>query len=265
MIPIFESPITRRNYGRGHGYRDARGHKVPGVTTICKQYAKPALMGYSARKAAEVVLNEWDALGDMQPSDRYEYVRKAANRHTSERAARGTELHKWGTLVLDGKEVEVPEEQHALVDSYVRFLDDYAVNPLHVEFGVCSYQYGYGGTGDLIAEIAHPDWMGESESALIDVKTSGGIYEDMTLQIAAYRYAAELFIPKGERIPMPKVDAAYILHIRQDDYDLVPVDANETAFEYFVHLRHLHEFSEGVGREFIGEALPHPVTSPEGQ
>ena len=44
-MTTLKGPFIRRNYGRGHGYKDANGVKVPRVTTILsKGLPKPALV-----------------------------------------------------------------------------------------------------------------------------------------------------------------------------------------------------------------------------
>ena len=258
VATVFKAPVTRRNHGNGHSYRDANGHKVPGVTTIIREgYPKGALLGWAARVSAECVVNEWDALNDMKPSERMEYVRNANVRARNSKGVRGTALHKLAVPLTEGKEVKIPDEQTELVESYVAFLDDFRVVPLHSEFTVVSITSGYAGTGDLICDM----WDDEEKRMvrwLIDIKTSKGVYADNALQLVAYRYADYIVLSDKSEVRMPEVERTGIVHIRLDGYDLVPIVTNHEVFRYWQYLRQMYDFVTGYGKELIGEPLPHP-------
>jgi len=93
-MTTLKAPFIRRNYGRGHGYKDANGVKVPGVTTLLsKGLPKPALVNWAARTAAEYAVDNWDELSTAPISERLEQIRNAPDASKTAAALRGTKLH----------------------------------------------------------------------------------------------------------------------------------------------------------------------------
>ena len=70
--PRYVGPIRRRQYGRsGHGYIDANGLRVPGVTTILNGgLPKPALVGWAAKTIAEYVADRLDQNDEHVTADK---------------------------------------------------------------------------------------------------------------------------------------------------------------------------------------------------
>ncbi len=229
----YVGPFTRRNYGRGHGYKDANGAKVPGVTTILsKGLPKPALVNWAARTAAEYAVDNWDTLADLPVSERLGMIKDAPNATKNAAALRGTKLHDAAERLIADDTVDVEPEQVPLVENYARFLSDWDVQPECVESAVYSVTHGYAGTLDLIATLA------DGRRWLLDIKTSKGVYGDMALQLAAYRYAEFLHDEdtEGADLAMPQVEAVGIIHVRADGYDLVPLTAGPAEFRSFLYI-----------------------------
>lgn len=250
----YTAPFTRRNYGRGHGYRDANGLKVPGVTTILsKGLPKPALVNWAARTAAEFAIDNWAMLNDLPISERLEMIRKAPDSTKSAAALRGTKLHDAAETLIETGSVDVEPEQVPLVESYAAFLHDWKVAPEFVEAAVYSVRHGYAGTLDLIATLA------DGQRWLLDIKTSKGVYGDMALQLAAYRHAEFLSDDDidGDDVPMPTVDAVGIVHVRADGYDLVPLTAGPAEFRAFLYIAQVAATSDRL-RELV-----HAPITPE--
>ena len=229
----FTAPFVRRTYGRGHGYKDATGRKVPGVTTILsKGLPKPALVNWAARTAAEYAVDNWDTLDGLPVSERLEMIRKAPDASKSAAALRGTKLHEAAQTLIETGEVDCEPDQVPLVENYARFLREWGVQAHYIESSVYSVTHGYAGTLDLIATLS------DGRRWLLDIKTSKGVFGDMALQLAAYRHAEFLTDSDvdGKDIPMPKVDAVGIIHVRADDYDLVPLTAGPAEFRSFLYI-----------------------------
>src|SRR5262245_32841230 len=101
--------ITRRNHGQGHTYQ-VNGEKWPGVTTLLNLgYPKPAIAKWSARTCAQEVIDYWDELADLLPSERGERVRTAPDRDRDAAARRGTEVHRLASRLIAHEEVTVPD------------------------------------------------------------------------------------------------------------------------------------------------------------
>ena len=229
----FRAPFVRRTYGRGHGYKDANGLKVPGVTTILsKGLPKPALVNWAARTAAEYAIDNWAMLADLPISERLDMIRRAPDATKNAAALRGTKLHDAAEVLIDTGTVDVDPEQVPLVESYARFLSDWQVQPEFVESSVYNVTHGYAGTLDLIATLAG------GRRWLLDIKTSKRVYGDMALQLAAYRHAEFLHDDdtEGDDIAMPQVEAVGIIHVRADGYDLVPLTAGPVEFRSFLYI-----------------------------
>lgn len=247
-----EAPrLVRRNYGRGHGYK-LDGEKVPGVTSVIDVLDKPALRQWYANEAAKRVVDEWDRIVRMAPSERLEFVKYGARDTMRAAALRGTEIHALGHKLATGEEgVDVPDEHRGPVEAYARFLDRWEVEPIAAETPLVNTRYRYAGTADLWARIGRRD----NVLALLDVKTGKGVYSETGLQLAAYRYA-ELMQPEpGVEIAVPAVDAVYVAHVLPDDVRLLPVEAGEEVFRAFLYCLAIHEFRQGMDEfPLIGEA-----------
>jgi len=248
----YQGPFTRRNYGRGHGYKDAQGQEVPGVTTILsKGLPKPALVNWAARTAAEYAVDNWDSLADLKPSERLKQISGAPNASKNAAALRGTKLHEAAEYLIQFGTVDVEPEQVPLVESCAKFLTEWRVQPEYVECAVYSVTHGYAGTLDLIARLA------DGQRWLLDYKTSrSGVFGEMALQQAAYRYAEFLSDDDvdGADIPVPQVDAVGIVHVRADGYDLVPLTAGPAEFRAFLYIAQVAATSERL-RELVHAPL----------
>ncbi len=252
--------LTKRKHANGHSYL-VDGLYAPGVTTVNgAALAKGGLVPWATKACANEVLNRWEELLGLTPSERFEIVRTAPERDRDEAARRGTEVHTLARKLLAGEEVEPPEEIAAHVDSYLRFLDEWQVREVLVETPVASRDPRYAGTLDMIADLA------DGQRWLVDLKTTrSGVYPENCLQLAAYR-AAEFYVDaKGVEQPVPQVDATGVVWIRADGYDLIPVEAGSVEFRLFqmaIEIARLidRNLREKLGgRDRIGAALQPPA------
>lgn len=256
----YAPPVRRVNRGRGHSYVDANGAKVPGVTTIMGNgVPKPALINWAANITAGYAIDHWDELGEMSPSVRLAKLKEARYADRDAAANRGTAVHNLAEKLVKGEEIDVPDELAGHVEAYVKFLDDWDVQPVLVEFVVASHQYGYAGTGDLIADLVNPDRPGERVRWLLDVKTSrSGVYGETALQLAGYRYADFYLDPAtGREEPVPVVERTGVIHVRADGYDLVPVEANRDQHRALLYVQQVAQFCDS-SRDLVGDALLPP-------
>jgi hypothetical protein len=245
----FSPPIRRVDTAKGHHYKDAAGRRVPGVTTIVRNgVPQPALINWAANTTADYAINRWDELDALPPAARLARLKAARYEEKDAAANRGTAVHKHAEHLAAGH-----------VESYARFLDEFRVEPVQVEFSVASYRYGYAGTGDLIAKLTVPR-VG-TVLALCDVKTNrSGIYGETALQLAAYRYAEVLMPRLTPEEPMPEVDACFAIHVRGDGCSLVPVTAELEQHRAFLYAQQVAEFVD-ASRDLVGPAVEPPTTS----
>lgn len=263
MSRRYQPPIRRKDTAKGHHYVDAAGTRVPGVTTILGDgVPKPALINWAANATADAAVNRWDELADMPPAKRLDALRKARYEEKDAAANRGTVVHGYAERLVAGESVEAPEALVGHVEAYARFLDEFRVEPVHVEFSVASHRYGYAGTGDLIARLAIP--RRGVVLSLCDVKTNrSGIFGETALQLAAYRYADVLITgtgPTQAEQPMPDVDDTFAIHVRADGYSLVPVTADETTFRSFLYAQQVAQWAK-ASSDLVGPPVQPPSTS----
>jgi hypothetical protein len=251
--------LRRIQRGRGHVY-DVDGVRVPGVTTITDSLAKPALVGWAAKTVAGVAIDRWDELVPLKPSERFELLRTAAWEDRNTMAVRGQDVHAaLHALQTDPAGVVEREELVPFLDAYDRFDGEWKPREILVEAVVGSRAFRYCGTCDLVADLA------DGARWLLDWKTGGsGIYPEVALQLAGYRYAEVALDADGNETPMPAVDRCGALWLRDDgSYDLYPVEVDEGTFELFVYLRQLHDFQKAERGTVIGDVLAPPVPNEE--
>lgn len=246
--------LERRNHGRGHSYR-LDGTKVDGVTTVLNSLPKPALINWAARQAAEKAVNEWDTLAALPPTERLNALAYAHREATSKAALRGTQIHDLGEKISHGEEVDVPAEHVGPVEAYARFLDRWDISPIATETPVASMRYHFAGTADCWARVGARD----GQRALLDIKTGKGVYEEVALQLAAYRYA-DIWQPgDGTEEPLPEVDAVYVAHVLPDDVLLLPIHADLQTFRQFLYVMQTARWiAQARDESPVGSALTPP-------
>jgi hypothetical protein len=244
--------FRRRNYGRGHAYF-LGDRKLDGVTTIIsKGLPKPALVNWASKTAAELAVNEWDALAELPVAERLKRIAGAPNAARDAAAVRGTQIHALADRLANGEEVKVPSELAGHVDACVKFLDEWNVETVYTERPVYHQNYLYAGTFDLLALVGDKVW-------LLDFKTSkSGAYGDTAFQLAAYRNATHMLHPDGHEIDMPRVDECGVIWLRADGYDLYPYHADAGVFRQFLYIQQCARAAEDC-RDYRGDALMPPV------
>jgi hypothetical protein len=258
-VSAYVGPVRRRNYGRGHGYIDANGAKVPGVTSIISDgVPKPALVNWAADTTADYAVDHWDELTGMAASARLKALKSARYADRDTAANKGTRVHSLAEKLVKGEQVDVPDELAGHVESYVRFLDDFNVQPLVVEGVVMSHKHGYAGTLDLIADLDMPGVS--TVRALLDVKTSrSGIFGETALQLAGYRYA-DVYLNGNDETQMFEVQWTGAVHVRSDGYSLVPVEAGPAQHRALLYVQQVAAFVADA-RSLVGDAIDPPTQS----
>ena len=252
--------IKRVNRGKNHWYVDEdTGERIPGVTTILKNLPKDALINWAASSTAEYAVDNWDTLTELAPSARLKKLNGARWEAKDAASNRGTQVHKLAERLVKGEEVKVPDELTGYVESYVRFLDEYDVQPVLVEAVVHSATHNYCGTLDLVADMLNPDDPEQRVTAMVDIKTSrSGIFGETALQLAAYNYADHYIdIDARAEYEIPAVDMFAGVHVRADGYDVVPLEVGQLQHRQFLYLMQVAEFV-ATSRDLVGE----PVSSP---
>lgn len=245
--------LVRRNHGAGHSYR-LDGEKVPGVTTVLKSLASPALVAWAGNTVAEAAINEWDRLAAMPPARRLAELKGAPNRHRNAAAVRGTRIHALAEHLQAGTPVDVPDELLGPVEAVARCLDQWQIETVAAELVLAHTGYRYAGTSDLFGESPK---LGRF---LLDWKTGKGVYKEAALQLSAYRFA-DLATDGENDLFVPEVDRVLVAHVLPDTVELYPVDAGPSTWRAFLHILATHRWEAAtkddpvVGRPVYPETI----------
>jgi hypothetical protein len=241
--------FERRDHfgGATHSYR-LDGVKVPGVTTLLGGIPKPALINWAAGTVADYAVTHWDELAKLAFSERLTELRGAANRKRNAAGLRGTEVHSIGSRLVVGERVEgIADEVAGKVDQYVRFLNEWKVEPLLVEAAICNMEVPYGGTLDLIFRTPlFPDRV-----FLGDIKTSGGVYGETSLQLEAYGRADFYIDPRdGKEYPLAGLGVTdhVVIHLQDNAYRVIKMVSGDEPWGLFLHAAAIARAMEGARR-----------------
>lgn len=212
------------------------GKPAPGVTTILgKGIPKPAIPYWAARTVAEYVADEPEKVEALRAAGRDPMVAALKGvpwTKRDEAAVRGTAVHDLAERVIHGEAVEVPEHLAGYVEGYVRFLDEFGVEPILTEKSVGNREHWYAGRFDAIVRI--PRWRGGV--GLLDLKTSTGVYGETALQNAAYAHA-EFYVEDDDpntEIPLPEIDWIAVAHVTEYGTSLYDLGDKGAAFAEFL-------------------------------
>ncbi|CAL9605298.1 hypothetical protein SUDANB95_05476 [Actinosynnema sp. ALI-1.44] len=237
-------------------YYTINGVRAVGVTTALDALPKH-LTRWAAGVVAEYVCDNLSAVEGMLAGGRQptvDYLQALPNQRRDDAGERGTEVHDLVWALAAGESVSVPNDLAPYVRGALSYLDDYQPEVVLAETVVASYTHHYCGTLDSIQDVPG---LGR---VLVDWKTSRGLYGNHALQLPAYRYAEVYLDDDGTEHPMIPVEDTYILHIKPDDYDLVPVVAGPEQFEDFVNVLNVYRrvVQSDKARKLIGSPLPKP-------
>lgn len=249
--------------GRWHRYA-LDGERVPTVTGVVgKAVAKPGLLRWSARSAAEWAAAHADELPSMGEGLWTQRATEAADMIRDASANAGKQVHFIAQRLVFGEPVETddPDTGEPYADDVVRmgsqvahFMDRWDVTPdtALVECPVFNEDEKYAGTFDLVATLR------DSKRWLIDYKTGqSGVYPETALQLVAYRHATHVVI--GERdMLMPPIDRCAALWVRPDGWELLPVRTDDLVWETFRHAIRVAEFASMKRDDVIAAPLPIP-------
>jgi len=262
----------RVNRGKGHSYYNPDGELIPGVTTLLKGYPKPALVDWAARTVAEWAGDNKDDLADLKPSEVTKRALEAFRGDRTGAMSRGKTIHELAEHLMKGEEVEVPYSEERNVDMFLRWVDDFHVQPVGSEIVIVNTGWGYCGTADLLCYVG-------DDLALVDYKTGRtGIWPETALQLAAYAWAESYVDPvTGDLRPMPlapqepvseakpegtaRLDVVAALWLQDDKYELVPVDAGKNTWQTFLYVAQVSKFLDTPRDEIVLAALAPKVAA----
>jgi hypothetical protein len=265
-------------------------YRIPGtdtklrrVTTILNQgFPKPQLVFWAANLTAEDAFNTLPALvrASLRPetrTDAYDWLRKGHIRKKDERGDIGTAVHD----VIEAKVLGTPVPDALLsdpeiapfIDNFLRFVDEWQITFEASEMTVGNITDGWAGKLDYLFRstiIAALLKVAADTLFIGDTKTGGeldekGVYPEAGAQMSAYRRAEVCWLRDGSQIPMPAVhDTGIVLHLRPEDYRVMPLKCGDDVYAVFRHVQQVAEFQRVLSKSVVGDALVLP-TVPEGR
>jgi hypothetical protein len=250
--------------------------RIPGVTTIVRNgMPKEALTRYAGTSTAEYAVDYWDELAALPPAERLKRINAGRYENRDSAAQRGQQIHQLAQKLVRGETVPVPEDLNGYVRGAVRFMDEFAIEPIVEELTVFSPTHYYCGTLDLgayaeIPDLPDFDWIPIDDDGrargLFDYKTSrSGIWGDLAYQLAPYRFAEFAMVPDGdggfEIDTVPEFDFCAGVHLRPDGtYSVVPVECEWGQFEDFLVIKANAGVVERSKNLVLSELVPPRTT-----
>ena len=191
------------------------GSKVPSVTQIVGRFKDSGALIY------------WAWTQGRDGKDFRETTQKAADSGTICHAMVECDLKGIPYTVEKWYEDKVVAKAREAFQAYQSWKRQSKLKVISAEIPLTSQKYKYGGTPDGVVEV-------NGEVAIVDLKTSNGVYRDYLIQVAAYRQLWQ------ENNPELKVNGGYhILRFAKEGSDFAHhfyPDLSE-AWEMFLHLR----------------------------
>lgn len=215
-----------RSYGGGFTFKGESFRSVSQALRVLPT----DLDVWAARVAAEYALDHAAELGET--TRQRALIRCSAEAKTvAHRASKvGVDVHRAVRAHLLGEPITDTafrtEEAKERFEQFLQFETDYRPEWWAAEATVFNRQHSYAGTIDLLAVI-------NGATVLIDVKATRTLQPRVAVQLAALARAEFLPGPDGTEYPMPEIHTCAALHLLQDRYDLVRVDAGPSAFRAF--------------------------------
>ena len=147
-------------------YLGEQNEYVPSVTTILQAYPKDAHFFQWLKQVG----NEADEIRD-EAGRRGSVVHELTERYDA-----GEEIN----LLSNGGRIGYKLSEWSMFERYVEYRNQVSMDIIHSEFNLISPILGYAGTIDRVATI-------NGKNILIDIKTSGQVYDHYWLQLAAYK------------------------------------------------------------------------------
>ena len=176
-----------------HHYR-VHGEYAPSVTGIIDVLNKPALPRWAAKECSLYLLDNLEpgkALDEIEIADLALEMKRSPWKKSGRAADIGSLVHDWAESFCAAVMTDLPppalpinEQARNSCEAFKTWWAANDIEPLRTEFKIYSRTHHYAGTCDL-------DAMFNGRRALIDFKSSSGIYDDMALQLAGYRQAFE--------------------------------------------------------------------------
>jgi len=229
---------------------------VPSVTTILKEKSKDGVLSkWAAKSVAEFAVTHILSWQDL-PSDAAVALLKGAPwRDMVKKGERGTAVHvaieSW-----NGGEPTVDPDLLPFVGGAIAFMEDHVERVIEGEVTVYSRTFQYAGTFDAIVNLK------DGRTAIVDWKTSKGIYPEVALQLAGYANAEFIGDDDGTERPLPQLDVGIVVHLPGDGtYKAREIELTPRLWKTFQALRTLQKWKDDYEQDALGKTHRGPKPS----
>ena len=228
--------------------------KVPSVTSIGGMLPKRNLMYARGKAVADEAVNSIGTVVDLvtggNPSGAVDFLERAPARKWGAAAQLGTDIHGLVEKTNRGEDVGPQHPDHqAFLDQYAKFLDAWQPEFLEVEATLWNHTLGYAGTCDGLCRL-------DGEIVVWDLKTgASGVWPETALQMCGYANAEVIVDPDGTERPMPEIEGAVVLHLRPENFEVIPVRLGSDVFGVFRHLLGVLEWETEISKTVLGKPV----------
>lgn len=228
--------------------------EVISVTSAIKGgYPKPFLIGWAAKVAAEFAADNIEPISALVKAGEkraaVDMIKNARYRDMGNKADRGTIVHAAVEAYIGGKPLTKADVEAALeaarvdpalakatypmAQGVLAYLQDTEPEIVYSERTVFSRTYGYAGTLDILARTH----VGSSRQlAVVDVKTSKRIYDEVAMQLVAYARGDFIGNQDGTEIPLTEVPqwGVVVRPLANGRYETATFALTDAVFELFL-------------------------------
>lgn len=229
-----------------HRYYYGDRGPYPSVTTIGKVIDKSGpLVGWAKRETAACAIRNLDALRSMIDTGgrdaAQQWLQAIPDYIRDDAAALGTRVHDHIHNDLIGVDIHPEGLEVPMVRGWRRAWDylNRHGKLLLTEAMLINTDMGFGGTLDL-------GWEIDGVPTLVDVKTGERVYNEVAIQLSGYDMGQFTAIPEDPTpVPLPKWERYAVLHIRPDDWTLIPVTVDDESRAAFTAALRLSDYVKG--------------------
>jgi hypothetical protein len=258
------------------------GERFLSVTAALGYVAKQFLPGWAARLSAEAAIDAWSRVqyaaalapceGKQCGKCRDCTVAWLSTRHTDVKdtaADLGSRFHEAAEhRVLFGPGGHIDDDVQPFMEAFEDWLARAKPTFIETEATVINRRFGYAGTLDAVLsfgeesvlpkKLAHLRGM----NLLTDYKSGKSVDRMAAWQENAYRHGEAILLPNGDEIPLPRIEAGLVLHVRPESEGGVRMREsflNARNFNFFVYTLRV---AEGMMAP-LGDSLSRPARLPK--
>lgn len=221
----------------------------PGVTSVTKVLDAPALTYWKMNQVAQAAIAGAERLIEDREAGKVDAAVKYLTTLSTSAMDRGSRIHGNIEQVLMREPTSIDPRDEAAVAGARAWLNqqakDHGLRPIEVEAFLLHETLGFGGTCDLIAELAGEVWLLDWKTGSSVATPDGTVYRDHRLQLAAYANAEFIArVNDPEQYPLPPITRYGIVHVTDGGTRLYEAEVTEADWTAFRACLFLHRWGK---------------------